>query len=393
MDVDLQSLTPDRLRARRTQKWSHYPADVIPAWIAEMDYPTAPPITAALHRAVDAEGFGYPLEAEASGVAEVVAAHLTDTYGWAVDPAGVHLVADVMRGMLLALQTFSAPTDPVVITTPVYMPFFDVVAMAPRPRVHVAMATVDGRAMLDLAGIDQALTAGARTVLLCNPYNPLGRVFERDELLGLAAVVARHGARVISDEIHAGLVLHGRHVPHASLSPETAAHSVTVVSAAKAWNLPGLKCAQVVTTNEADTATWRRLPHWTTVGVSTLGIEATLAAYQEGGTWLAEVRDLLRRHADLVVDAVAGMPGVQHRRNDATYLAWLDCSELSRELALEVDPAVFFLEHARVALSPGEPFGAPAHRFARLNFASTTPVLEEALGRMARAVTRVTGLR
>ncbi len=384
MDVDLQSLTPDRLRARRTMKWSTYPDDVLGMWIAEMDYPVAPPVREALLRAVDTENLGYPLNARRSGLDDALVAHLAHHHGWRVEPAGVHLVADAMRGITLALQAFGRPVDPVVITTPAYMPFFDIVELSGHPQVRVPMTDVDGRAALDLDGIDRALAGGARTVLLCSPYNPLGRVFDRDELLGLADVIIRHGARVVADEIHAPLVLHGTHHPYAALTDETARHTVTVVSASKAWNLPGLKCAQVVTSNDADTEAWQRLPVWSTVGVSTFGIEANLAAYRHGDDWLAAVVALLRSHADLVADAVAGMPGVRHRRNEGTYLAWLDCTELE----LDVDPATFFLDRARVALSPGAPFGAPAHRFARLNLATTTTILLDALERMGEAVTR-----
>jgi cystathionine beta-lyase len=379
--VDLQALTPDRLRGRRTLKWASQPEEVLAMWVAEMDYPTAPAIIAALHRAVDAETFGYPLDAGASGLAYVLAAEMRGRHGWSVDPDDVFLVADVMRGVSLALETFSERDDPVVITTPVYMPFFDVVALSGRPQVQVPMIEVDGRPTFDLAALDGAFAEGARTVLLCNPYNPLGRVFERDELTGFAEVVDRHGARVVADEIHGPLVLEGTHIPYASLSPATADHTVTLVSASKAWNLPGLKCAQVLTSNPADRAAWRRIPMWAKVGVASLGVEASLAAYRDGDEWLQEVRALLGRHADLVATAVDGMPGVRHRRNEGTYLAWLDCTDLE----LDVDPAAWFLDHARVALSPGRPFRAPAHRFARLNFATTTAILEESLERMQKA--------
>jgi cystathionine beta-lyase len=154
------------------------------------------------------------------------------------------------------------------------------------------------------------------------------------------------------------------------------------VSASKAWNLPGLKCAQVVTSNAADRAAWRRIPLWAKVGVASLGIEASVAAYRDGDAWLEEVRALLALHAAAVAEAVAGMPGVRHRRNEGTYLAWLDCTDLE----LDVDPADWFLEHARVVLSPGRPFRAPARGFARLNFATTTAILEESLDRMAKAI-------
>ena len=382
MTTDLQALTPDRLRARRTLKWATQPDDVLAMWVAEMDYPTAPAITAALHRAVDAETFGYPLEAAESGLADVLVTELGRRHGWQIQPDDVFLVADVMRGMTLALDAFSGRGEPVVITTPVYMPFFDIVKLSGRPQVHVPMVEVDGRPTFDLDGLDRALAAGARTVLLCNPYNPLGRVLDRDELTAFAAVVERHGARVIADEIHAPLVWEGTHVPYATLSPATAGHAVTLLSASKAWNLPGLKCAQVVTSNADDRTAWERIPRWAKVGVASLGVEASIAAYRDSEEWLQEVRALLTRHAALVAEAVDGMPGVRHRRNEGTYLAWLDCTELE----LDVDPADWFLEHARVALSPGRPFRAPAHRFARLNFATTTAILEESLDRMDKAL-------
>jgi cystathionine beta-lyase len=351
-------------------------------WVAEMDYPTAPAITAALRQAVDAETFGYPLDAAESGLADVLVADLDRRHGWRVHPDDVFLVADVMRGMTLALDAFSERTDPVVITTPVYMPFFDVVKLSGRPQVHVPMVEAEGRATFDLDGLDGELGEGARTVLLCNPYNPLGRVFDRGELTAFAEVVERHGARVIADEIHAPLVLEGTHQPYAALSAATAGHTVTLLSASKAWNLPGLKCAQVVTSNADDRAVWERIPLWAKVGVASLGTEASIAAYRDSEEWLRDVRALLTRHAQLVAEAVDGMPGVRHRRNEGTYLAWLDCTELE----LDVDPADWFLEHARVALSPGRPFRAPANRFARLNFATTTAILEESLDRMDKAL-------
>ncbi len=382
-DRDLDALTPATLRARRSLKWNLYPADVIPLWVAEMDYPTAPPIMAALRRAVDDEVFGYPLNARRSGLGETLAAWLDDRYGWQVDAADVHLVPDVMRGVALAIETFSDPTDAVVLPTPLYHPFFEVVELTGRPQVHVPMTRTDGGPWtLDLPGIDQALAQGARTVVLCNPHNPLGRVSTRAELIALSEVVARHGARVVADEVHNPLVLDGEHLPYASLSEVTAAHTTTMLSASKAWNLPGLRCAQVVTGNGADRRAWQRIPPWSSVGVSSLGIEASIAAYRDGGPWLEGVLELLRAHARLVSEAVEAMPGVRHQRNEGTYLAWLDLTELG----LDTEPADWFLERARVALYAGPPFRAQPHRFARLNFATTTPVLSEALERMARAL-------
>ena len=383
--VDLDALGPAQLRARRTAKWSRYPDDVLPLWVAEMDFPTAPAIVDAVRRAVEQESFGYPLDAQRSGLGESLARWYLREHGWAVDPDRVHLAPNVVKGVGLALETLCDP-GPVVIPTPAYMPFFDVVRLRGLEHVDVPMLrdtpAADAPWVLDLGAVESALIAGARTVILCNPHNPLGHVHTREELLGLAEVVQRHDARVISDEIHSPLVLEGTHLPYAALTPETAAHTVTVTSASKAWNVPGLTCAQVVTSNDADTAAWRALPLEKVIGVGTLGIAANLAAYDEGAAWMAQVRERLGRSRRLVADAVATMPGVETRVNEATYLAWLDLTALE----LDVEPATWLLETARVALNDGAAFGAEPHRFARLNFATTAPILDEALDRIAAAV-------
>lgn len=385
--LDLQSRTPEQLRARRTLKWTAYPPDVLPMWVAEMDFPVCRAVTSALTRAVAAESVGYPSGVVRGELADALVAWQGQRHGWAIDPEAVHLVGDVMHGVSLAIRYFSGPDDPVVIPTPVYMPFFDVVRLTGRPQIHVPMEWDGERWTFDLAGIDAALAGGGRTVLISSPHNPLGRVFDAGELAGLAGVVERHGARVVSDEIHAPLVFERPHIPYAACSPAATAHAITVVSASKAWNLPGLKCAQVITSNAADTATWRAIPMWETVGVSTFGMEASIAAYREGGEWLDEVRRELAVGRDVVATAVAGWPGVSTVANEGTYLQWLDFGGLG----LEVEPADWLLQEARVAVNSGVPFGGQPGRFARLNFATTRALLDEGLGRIERALTRRRG--
>jgi cystathionine beta-lyase len=378
----LHVLTPQQLRARRTAKWSYFAPDVLPMWVAEMDFPTAEPVLAAIEAAVRAETFGYPSTAVAAELGEVVAERQHAEHGWAVDPRGVFVVSDVMHGVELAIQYFSEPADPVVICTPAYPPFFDVVGLSGHPQVRLPMAWDGERWTFDLDALDAALAAGARTVLLCNPHNPLGRVFERDELVALASIVERHGARVVADEIHSPLAFSRPHLPYAALSPETAAHTITVVSASKAWNLPGLKCAQVITSTAEDAARWRRIPFWRTVGVSTLGMEASLAAYRLAQAWLDEVVVTLAEHRSLVAAAFDGMPGVRALPNEGTYLQWLDFTGLG----LDVEPARWLRDEARVGLNEGPTFGSAPHRFARLNFATTRPLLLDGLERIDRAV-------
>lgn len=378
----LHVLTPEQLRARRTAKWSYFAPDVLPMWVAEMDFPTAEPVLAATEAAVRAETFGYPSAAVAAELADIVAERQQAQHGWQVEPRRVFVVSDVMHGVELAIQYFSEPGDPVVIFTPAYPPFFDVVGLSGRPQVRLPMKRASDRWTFDLDGLDSALAAGARTVLLCNPHNPLGRVFEREELAGLASVVERHSARVVADEIHAPLAFDRPHLPYAALSPEAAGHTITVVSASKAWNLPGLKCAQVITSTAEAAARWRQIPFWRTVGVSTLGMEASLAAYRLGQPWLDEVVATLVEHRSLVAAAFDGMPGVRAVPNEGTYLQWLDFTELD----LDVEPARWLREEARVGLNEGPTFGAAPHGFARLNFATTRPLLLDGLERIDRAV-------
>lgn len=380
----LSALTPQQLRARRTAKWTAYPPDVLAMWVAEMDFPLAAPVRQALHRAVDAETLGYPMDPAKSGLPQAYVRWAADRYGWSVDPDRVFVVPDVMHGVQLALTQLTQPTDPVVVTTPVYMPFFDIVELSGRPQVRVPMATDEqGRATFDLEALDAAFAAGARTLLLCSPYNPLGRAFSRAELDALAQVVQRHDVRVISDEIHAPLVLDGvRHIPFASLSPDTAGRTVTVTAASKAWNLPGLRCAQVVLSNEPDAQVWRALSHWQTGSPSTLGVEATIAAFEQGRDWLDEVLAQLEANRAVVRQRVAQWPGVRLGSTEATYLAWLDLTGLE----LTEEPSQWLLRQARVALSPGRPFGAEPNGFARLNYATTPQILTEALDRIEHAV-------
>ncbi len=375
--------TAEQLRARRTMKWTAYPDDVLPMWVAEMDFPVCREVASAIERACGAETFGYPSRVAVRELGAAFADWQARHTGWAVAPERVNDVGDVMHGVSLAIRHWSSPGEAVVIPSPVYMPFFEVVELTGRPQVRVPMGWDGERWVLDLDGIDTALAAGARTVLISNPHNPLGRVFERAELAALADVVERHGARVVSDEIHGPLTLDGRpFVPYAAVSDHAAAHSITVTSASKSWNLPGLKCAQLVTHTDADQQRLDALSFWERVGVSTLGIEANLAAYRHGDEWLGEVRETLAEHRDLVAAAVADWPGARTVANEGTYLQWLDFGELG----LDEEPATWLLREAKVALNAGAPFGGAEHRFARLNFATTRPLLEEGISRIGRAV-------
>lgn len=375
-DVDL-----DRLRRRRTVKWTLYGPDVLAAWVAEMDFDVAPPVRAALVDAVDREDFGY-VAADLSDLTGACADFFSAAYGWSVPTARIFPVADVLTGIAAGLDAFSAPGRPVVVPTPAYPAFFEVVEGTGRPVVAAPLVVDGGRDVLDLDAVDDALRAGATTVLLCNPHNPTGRAFTAAELAALAAVVERRGARVVADEVHAPLVYERPHVPYATASEAAAEHSVTVTSASKAFNLAGLKCAQVVTTNHDDAKRWRSLGVFEVAGPTPLGIAATTAAYRDGRPWLRDLVAYLDGNRRLLLDHLAtDLPGVTCRPPEATFLAWLDC----RALGLD-DPARCFLDRGRVALSDGPPFGPGCEPFVRINFATSRAILERVIAGMAAAV-------
>lgn len=372
------------LRRRGTLKWNLFGDDVLAAWVAEMDFPAAPVVHAAIEDAVTREEFGYPLPDEASGIQAAVAEWSAATYDWTVDPRRVHTLPDVLKGVELAIENFSPANSAVILPTPSYMPFFAVPRVVHRDLVEVPVVLDDGVRRLDLDGIDRAFAAGAGTLVLCQPYNPLGRSFSREELMALSAVVDRHGGRVVSDEIHAPLTYPGRrHVPYASVSERTAGHAVTVTSASKAWNLAGLKCAQLITSNDIDEQRWQSILPVKTHGASSIGIRANVAAFRDGGPWLSRVLDYLEGNRRLLADLLAEyLPQVGYTPPEATYLAWLDC----RALELGVEPAEFFLERARVATSPGPPFGSNGAGYVRFNFATSRSIMEQMVKAMSDAV-------
>jgi cysteine-S-conjugate beta-lyase len=373
-------LTDDELRARGGLKWTFPPSDVLPAWVAEADVAPAPVVSAAVADAVARGDFGYPVPDDVSGLPEALSAYALARWGWQVEPTRVVVTADVMTGVLLTLTTLCEDA-PVVVPTPTYPPFLEVVPQARRRLVTVPLDPSAARATLDLDAIDGALSAGARTVLLCNPHNPWGRAFSREELTALLDVVRRHGARVVSDEIHAGLVLPGaEHVPMLSL-PGAQDSVTSVLSASKAWNLPALKCAQIVSGAAADVRALRSLPLVENHGTSSLGVRAAVAAYTSGQPWLdawVERLDLNRRTFFAMV--AERLPEARTRPLEATYLAWLDLRAYGHD-----DPAAVALERGRVMVGDGRTFGPGGEGHVRVNLATATERVERIVDRLATA--------
>lgn len=372
------------LRARASIKWRFYPEEVIPCWIADMDFDIAPPIKAAMEALIARGELGYPQGYAQSGLNEVFCHRLASRYGWQVNPEQVQFFSDVVQTIYLALLTLSEPGDGVLFQTPIYPPFFSAVAETGRRADTCALAWTDEGYRIDFAALERSIDARTRILLLCHPHNPTGRAFTREELEGLAALVLRHDLRVISDEIHADLMLTPRtHIPFASLSPEIAARTLTLTSPSKPFNIAGLCLAAAVFGSPALAKAFARLPEHVRGGRSALGMAAARAAWTEGDAWLEGTLALLRRNRDRIAEFVASRwPGVRHVEPEATYLAWLDF----RALDLGMEPQKFFLTQARVGLSEGPAFGEEGKGWVRLNFATSPEVLEEILLRMDRAL-------
>lgn len=377
----IDGLTPEQLRERRTAKWTMYGSGVLPAPVAEMDFPLAPAIRDALLAAVLRSETGY--EPEGSGLPEATAGWLERTAGVRVRPDQVKVLPDILKGIDLGIKTFSRPGSAVVLLTPSYPPFFWLPGGAGRDTVEVPLITEGERLTFDIDGIDRVLKNGAGTLILCNPYNPVGRVFTRDELQALARVVERNGARVIADEVHAPLIYPGvAFTSYSTVSEAAARHSITLTSASKGWNVAGLKCAQAVLTNRDDIDAWDRLPFLETHRASILGILANRVAYAAGEPWLNDVVRYLDGNRHLLARLLGEhLPQVGYTIPEATYLAWLDCRSLDLD-----DPAAFFLEYARVAVNPGASFGASGEGYVRLNFATSRAILTEIVERMGRSI-------
>lgn len=377
----MEQLTPSELRRRGGLKWTSFPDDVLAAWVAEMDFGLAPPISAALHAAIDRHDTGYAYPEIEQAAARAATRFWDDTFDWSVSSERVFAAPDVIEGIRRAIIHLTRPGSPVVLHTPVYFPFFSMVERAGRELIDVRCdRDTDGRHTLDLAGIDRALAEGAGCVVLCNPWNPTGRSFSRGEIGDLAEVAASYSARIIADEVHGPLTYAPvEHTPTASVAPESV---VTVTSASKAWNIPGLKCAQVVLTSDRDAEIWSDYFTPDKVGASNLGLIANTAAYADSRTWLDHIEERLDANRELLDDLVAHhLPRAGYRSPEGTYLAWLDF----RPYGID-DPAAFFLDGARVALSAGRPFGRGGHGHARLNFATSAAILSEILERMGDAV-------
>ena len=380
----IDATTVATLRARGSFKWTAPGPDGFGAAVAEMDFGAAPAILDALASLSDTANFGYLPRYLADELAAACAEFQKRRFGWDVDPAQVHHVPDVIKALEIAITRFSRPGSPVILPTPAYMPFLTVPGFLGREIIQVRMLDRDGSFRFDLEAIEDAFRAGGHLLIFCNPYNPLGRVFTREEMTRLAEVVGRHGGRVFADEIHAPLVYPGlRHVPYASTSDAAAGHALTATSASKAWNLPGLKCAEVILTNEPDRQAWEEMGFFASHGASNPGVVANIAAFRHGEAWLDEVLAYLDDSRGLLAGLLEqSLPQVRYRPPDGTYLAWLDCTAMD----LPGSPGALVTDRAGVTVVDGPAFGDGGPGAFRLNFATPQSILTEMVERAAAAL-------
>ncbi len=371
------------LRGRRTNKWHKFADDVLPAWVADMDFGVAPPITEAMARLARNQEYGYA--AREGLLAEAFARRMQSRFNWTVDPADAHPIGDLVQASFSSVMAFSEPGDAVVLQLPSYPPFMRAIEDTGRRLIANHMRDSGTRWVLDLAAYDAAPDPRARVLIFCHPQNPTGRAYTRAELEQVATFAERHDLIVVSDEIHADIVYPGgTHIPLASLSPGMAARTITITSATKSFNIPALRCAVMhFGTPALKERFFARIPSRLLGSPGVTGVDATIAAWDEGQPWLDEILLQLQANRDWLMQNLGeALPGVSLRRPEATYLAWLDCSALN----LKVPAGQFFLDSARVGLNAGETFGERYAAFARLNFASPAPVLKEIVGRMSDAI-------
>ena len=371
------------LREKRGIKWRLPGPGQLPAWVADMDFPVATPIRTAIIDAVDRGDLGYPDWPAPHPLARPFANRMRQRFGWNADPEHVRGLTDVIQGLQIVLDLATEPGDGVVMQEPNYPPFRLAVPSMHRRAVQLHVVPDAESWCLDLDRLEADLaTQPARVLLLVNPHNPTGRVLRRDELQVLAAVAERHDLLVVSDEIHADLAYHpALHIPFAALGEHVAARTVTLTSASKAFNIAGLRTA-IAHIGPA----WLR-DRWDAEapdihGVAgVLGVEATLAAWRDGDDWLTGVVNHLQRNRDRLVDGLATIDGVSMRTPQAGYLAWVDCSG-ARPGA---DVAALLQEQAQLYTSPGPDYGGPPD-WVRLNFATSTTLLDDIISRMSGAL-------
>ncbi|HEV2033049.1 MAG TPA: PatB family C-S lyase [Candidatus Dormibacteraeota bacterium] len=373
----------DQLRARGGGKWKKYAPDVIPAFVADMDFRVAPSVQDAVRQFTDTQDYGYGQMTDAIPLFEAFSAWMAHRHHWRPDPGLTRANTDVVQGLVSTIVAFSEPGNGIIVQTPIYPPFLLCIAGTGRRLVENPLVNDGTRFVVDVEGLERA-AAQASMILLCNPHNPTGRVLERAELESIATIAAAHNLTIVSDEIHADLVYPGTtHIPMETVAA-AAERTVTLTSATKGFNIAGLRTSIAHFGSPGLIDKFDRMfPERLLGGPSRFGVAATIAAWGGGEPWLNSVMLYLDRNRRRVAKWAA-QANLGHHLPEATYLAWLDCRRL--DLPMGLTPQQHFLEHAKVGLSEGLDFGEPGQGYVRLNFATSAEILEEILDRLSGAL-------
>lgn len=379
-EIDLERYRLSDYQGRHGEKWRRDSPEKIPLWVADMDFPVAPPIRRALEEVIANSDLGYPHPSLEERLIGAFARWSRTRYGLEIDPELTVVATDVIQALFFAIVTLSEPGDGVLVLTPAYPPYFVTHEQTGRKMVTQDLELVDGVYRFDIDALRSlAESKRPRLMLLCNPHNPTGRAFSRDELVALAEIAAEFDLVIVSDEVHGDLVYPGStHIPIATLGSDVARRTITLTSASKTFNLAGLRCAVAACGSSRLAEAITSIPRRQRGSVNNLGMLAAIVGWEEGGAWLAAVLEYLERNRDRVLEALSDVRGVSCAKPQATYLAWLDL----RSYGLGDDPAAAFAEQAGVTLLPGPDFGDAGRGYARLNFATTTEVLDIGLERL-----------
>ncbi len=382
---------PDRRDPNLLNKWTWYPGDVIPMWVADMDFRAPPPVLAALRKAVHQGVLGYELPSRA--LYESVAGRMQRLYGWKLDPEWVTAVTGIVSGFNIAARAFCAERKGYLIQPPVYNEFFAVKAnLGLRQYEAPLLETTNGNILhyeVDWDSFERQVKK-AGIFLLCNPHNPIGVVYSRRDLKRMADICLEHGTVIVADEIHSELLLGGQaFTPMAKVAPEARNRVITLVSPSKTFNVPGLFCGFAIISDPELRAEYRRVVEHLRIHVSSLGLIAAREAFSGScDEWLTDLKAYLTENRDFVVDYVTqNLPDIRVTRPAATYLAWLDCRELvSKGVITGGSPFDFFLNKAKVAFGDGKIYGEASAEFVRLNFGCTRRTLKQGLDRVREAL-------
>ena len=376
---------PDR-RSTESAKWRYFDRDVLPMWVADMDFRSPEPVIEAMQKRVDHGVFGYPMPQDE--LKQATAGWLERRQGWSVNPEHLIFIPGVVTGFNLASHAVAKPGDGVLVQTPTYGPFLNVADNVQLEQHEMELKLgANEQYTVDLEAFEAAITERTRIFMLCNPQNPTGRVFRKNELEAMAQICLRHDVIICSDEIHGDLIFKGnKHIPIATLDPEIAANTITLLAPSKTFNIAGLEASVAVIENDELRQKYEDARQGLVGWVNLLGQVAMQASYEHGEPWLEALLDYLQANRDYVYDFVNDqLPGISMAKPEGTYLAWLDC----REAGIDGKASDFFIENARVAMNDGEWFGEGGAGHVRFNFGCPRPLITEALNKMKQALEKL----